>query len=123
MSEKTEVLFNETCPICSREVAQYEKMTTKAELPITYHGISNPNTLADWRISPEDAARRFHVRKDGVTYGGVPAFLVLWEDIPQMRWLARLIRTPGIFWSACKVYDYVLAPVLYRLHVRRQAQD
>ncbi len=102
MSEKTEVLYNETCPICSREVQHYEKLSERAAIPITYHGITNPATLAAWGISPEDAARRFHVRKGGVIYGGIPAFLILWDEIPKTRWIARLVRTPGLHWIACR---------------------
>lgn len=120
MSDQTEVLYNETCPICSREVDHYARMSEESALPITYKGITNPATLADWGITAENAARRFHVRKGGLLYGGIPAFIVLWQEIPQMRWLARLISTPGIHWVACKLYDHAAAPLLYHLHVRRQ---
>lgn len=120
MSENTEVLYNDTCPICAREVNHYARLSEEQALPIRYNGITNPAVLADWGITPEDAARRFHVRKDGLTYGGIPAFLILWDDIPQTRWLARLIRLPGVYWLAVKGYDHVAAPLLYRMHVRRQ---
>ena len=123
MREKTEVLYNETCPICRREVDHYAKLSENAAVPINYHGITNPATLADWGISAEEAARRFHVRRGNVIYGGIPAFLVLWDEIPKTRWLARVIEKPGIFWLACKVYDHIAAPFLYWLHVRRQARN
>lgn len=123
MSEKTEVLYNETCPICSREVDHYAKLSEEAALPITYSGITNPATLAAWGITPEDAAKRFHVRKGGQTYGGIPAFVILWQDIPQTRWLARFVSLPGVYWMANKVYDHIAAPALYWLHRRRQARD
>jgi len=123
MSDQTEVLYNDTCPICSREVDHYAKLSADQALPIRYDGITNPATLADWGITPEEAAKRFHVRKNGVTYGGVPAFVVLWQDIPQMRWLAKLISLPGIHWIASKGYDHIAAPLLYRLHLRRQLRD
>ena len=122
MSQKTEVLYNASCPICSREVDQYAKMSAKEGLPITYDDATDPAKLADWSITAEDAARRFHVRKDGLIYGGIPAFIVLWQDIPQMRWMARLIQLPGVFWLANKAYDHVAAPLLYALHLRRRAK-
>lgn len=122
MKDQIDVLYNDTCPICSREVDHYAKLSETQALPIRYSGITNPATLAEWGITAEDAARRFHVRKDGKIYGGIPAFLILWDDIPQTRWLARVIRVPGIHWVACKGYDHVAAPLLYRLHVRRQAK-
>ena len=79
--------------------------------------------LKDWGITAEDAARRFHVRKSGQTFSGVPAFLVLWQDIPQMRWLARLVRLPGIYGLSVKLYDHLAAPLLYRMHLRRQSSS
>jgi predicted DCC family thiol-disulfide oxidoreductase YuxK len=123
MKDQTEVLYNDTCPICSREVDHYVKLSEKHALPIRYDGLTDPATLADWGITPEDAARRFHVRKNGLTYGGIPAFVVLWQDIPQMRWLARLVSLPGFHWTACTLYDKAAAPLLYRLHLRRQRRD
>lgn len=121
MSNETEVLYNATCPICSREVDHYAKLSARAALPIRYDNATDPAKLADWGITAEDAAKRFHVRKGGQTYGGIPAFIVLWQDIPQTRWLARLISLPGVHWLACKVYDHIAAPLLYGLHLRRQA--
>ncbi len=120
MSEKTEVLYNATCPICSREVDHYAKLSNEAALPITYSDATDPAKLRDWGITAEDATRRFHVRKGGQTYGGIPAFIVLWQDIPQMRWLARLVQRRGIYWIACKGYDHIAAPLLYWMHLRRQ---
>ncbi|MEM7521143.1 MAG: DUF393 domain-containing protein [Pseudomonadota bacterium] len=123
MSEKTEVLYNGSCPICSREVNQYIKISEKAALPIRYDDLSNANALMDWNITAEDAAKRFHVRKGGETYAGIPAFIVLWQDIPQMQWLARLVSLPGVHWAACTVYDHIAAPLLYRMHLRRTSLD
>ncbi len=120
MTEKTEVLFNGECPICSREVNQYARMSEKHALPIRYDDLSDAARLADWGITAEDAARRFHVRKDGQVTSGIPAFILLWQEIPQMRWLAKIINLPVIHWAACTVYDYILGPMLYRFHMSRQ---
>lgn len=119
MTEKTEVLFNDTCPICSREVRHYARLTEQAGLPVAYDPLDQTDTLARWGVDAETAAKRFHVRKDGQVYSGIPAFVVLWREIPQFRWLARLINLPGIHALACATYDWVLAPVLYRMHRRR----
>lgn len=122
MSKETEVLYNASCAVCSREINHYAKLTEKAALPIAYDDLGDHEALERWGIDPDQAARRLHVRKDGQTYAGVPAFIVLWRDIPQYRWLAKVVNTPGIHWAACAVYDYVLAPLLYRLHLRRVAR-
>jgi predicted DCC family thiol-disulfide oxidoreductase YuxK len=122
MSDETEVLYNGSCPICSREVKHYEKLTKQGALPIRYDDLSNGNALSEWGVSAEDAARRFHVRQGGQIYAGVPAFIILWREIPQTRWLARIVGLPGIHWCANRVYDHVLAPLLYAMHKRRMAR-
>lgn len=122
MSDKTEVLYNATCPMCSREVNHYAKLSQMAALPITYEGLSDPDRLRDWGLTADEAAKRFHVRKKGRVVSGLPAFIVLWRDIPQMRGLARLFSLPGVHWLADKVYDHVAAPLLFALHKRREAK-
>jgi hypothetical protein len=37
-----------------------------------------------------------------------------------MRWLARITALPLIHPVTCLVYDRILAPVIYRAHLRRQ---
>lgn len=122
MTNKTEVLYNESCPVCRREVHHYERLSQKAGLAIGYDDLADDTRLAGWGLTPEQAAKRLHVRKDGHIHAGIPAFIVLWREIPQYRWLARLINLPGVHWVACKVYDHILAPLLYRWHLRRQAK-
>ena len=122
MSDKTEVLYNDACPVCRREVKHYARLSERAALPITYDDLGDAAELAKWGITPEDAAKRLHVRKSGQIYAGIPAFLVLWREIPQYRWLARIVALPGLYWLACKIYDHLLAPTLYAWHRRRKAR-
>ena len=119
MGDETKVLYNATCPLCAREVGHYARLSEEAALPIRYDDCTDPVALQAWGITADAAARRFHVRKDGVTHSGIPAFLVLWQEIPRTRWLARLVALPGIRWLATRGYDHLLAPVIYRLHLRR----
>lgn len=120
MTEKTEVLYNGTCPVCRREVACYARLSDRARSPITFDDLGDPDRLADWGISSEQAARRFHLRRNGQLYSGLPAFILLWETIPQTRWLARIFNLPGLHWIAAKAYDHIAAPLLYARHRRRQ---
>lgn len=116
------VIYNDTCPICSREVNQYRRVTDARGAEVLYAGLSDC-ALGVHGLTAEAAARRFHVVKEGQLIGGVPAFAVLWDEIPKLRWLAWLVRRPGINWAAALVYDHVLAPMLYAMHLRRQRQN
>lgn len=123
MDDKVEVLYNASCPVCSREIDHYAKLSARQKLPIGYHDLGSADTFAAWGMTQREAAQRLHVRKDGQVYGGIPAFIQLWREIPQMRWLATVISLPGVHWLACKVYDHALAPLLYRWHLAREGRS
>ena len=121
MKENLTVIYNDTCPICAREVGAYRTATDRRGLNVAYAGLSQCD-LAQFGLTPDAAARRFHVMQDGVLQSGIPAFALLWETMPRLRWLARLVRLPGLRTLAAWVYDWVLAPPLYALHKRRLAR-
>ena len=78
--------------------------------------------LADFGLSEDQAARRLYVVRDGELIAGVDAFLILWRQTPGFSWLARLVGLPGVRQLAHAIYEGVVAPVLFRLHKRRQAR-
>lgn len=117
-TDTLDVIFNDTCPICSREVALYQSRT---EDDVIYHGLSEGD-LARFGLDPETAAREFHVVQDGKLVSGVEAFALLWDRMPRMRWLARLVRLPVVAPIARLVYRRVLAPLLYAMHKRKEAR-
>jgi hypothetical protein len=49
----------------------------------------------------------------------VDAFLALWRVTPGFRWLAAIVGLPGVRQGAGAVYERVLAPLLYRRHLKR----
>jgi predicted DCC family thiol-disulfide oxidoreductase YuxK len=118
----TEVLYNAACPVCSREIDHYAKITENQALQITYSDLNSADTCAAWNISPDQAARRLHVRKGNDILSGIPAFIALWQDIPRYRWLARVVGWPGVRQIATLLYDRVLAPLLYVSHQRRKTR-
>lgn len=123
MTNKTKVLYNASCTVCSREIDHYDRLSQAQALAIQYDDLNDGSRLAEWGLTPDEAARRLHLRKDGQVYGGIPAFIILWQEIPQMRWLARVVSLPGVHGLACVVYDHVLAPILYRWHLKRQQKE
>ena len=91
-------------------------------LPVTYEPLTRCD-LAQYGLTADMAARRFYAFKHGKKFVGIPAFAVLWEDLPAFRWLARLVRFPVIRTIAALFYDHVLSRILYAQHKRRQARQ
>lgn len=113
------VIYNDTCPICAREVAGYKRTVARERLPIAFSGLSDGDH-ARHGLDAEQAAKRFHViADDGRLLSGVPAFAALWSRMPRLRWLARLVRLPIVAPLARLAYDRAAAPALYALHRRR----
>lgn len=121
MTDTTTVIYNGNCPICSREIAAYERYSEARDLPLAFTPLAQAD-LARLGLTPEDAARRIHVLHDGRLVAGVEAFAILWEAMPRFRWLGRVVRWPVVRPVAGLVYDRVLAPILYAMHRRRVAR-
>lgn len=117
MTEEIRILYNDTCPICRREVAVYVAQAEMAGLPLAADPLS---AASDWGMDPDAAARRFHLRHGGQILSGMAAFRVIWARLPGWGWLARATSLPGVAQVADWLYDHVAAPALYRAHRRRQ---
>ena len=118
---ETRVIYNASCPVCSREVDAYRRYADAKALPLRFEDI-HTDDLADWGLTPDDAARRLHVVKGGRLLSGVPAFVALWNEMPRYRWLARLVSLPGVWFLAEFAYERILAPLLHAMHRRRVAR-
>ena len=117
-SAKTTVLYNASCPVCNFEIQHYARYAGRTGLPIRFDDL-NSDARVHWGLDADAAAKRLYVLHEGKLSSGIPAFLVLWAQMPRYRWLAWTFGLPGIFQSDCWIYDFVLAPVIYRLHLRR----
>ena len=117
-SLETCVLYNANCPVCNFEIGHYARYAGHAGLPIRFDDL-NTDARVQWGLDVDTAARRLYVLHDGVLSSGIPAFLVLWAQMPRYRMLGRIVGSPGIRQIAVAAYDHVLAPVIYRWHLRR----
>ncbi|WP_392336438.1 thiol-disulfide oxidoreductase DCC family protein [Loktanella salsilacus] len=115
---KTAVLYNAGCPVCNFEIQHYAQYSGDNELPIQFDDL-NSDARLQWGLDADTAARRLYVLHDGALTSGIPAFLVLWAQMPKYRWLGKVVGLPVIKQFASALYDYVLAPVIYRRHLRR----
>lgn len=120
--DTTEILYNGDCPVCSIEIRHYANLAEQRELPLRFDDL-NSEDLARWGVDADQAARRLHVRHQGEVLSGIPAFLVFWAQMPGYRWVARVVGLPGLRQLASALYDYILAPVLFRCHRMRQRRS
>lgn len=118
---RTRVLYNADCPVCSFEIDHYRARADRDNLDIAFDDLNGPD-LAEWNLSEDQAARRLHVLRDGKVLSGFPAFRALWSEMPHMRWLAALTGLPGLRHGLSWAYDHIGAPVLFRMHRRRVAR-
>lgn len=116
---ETKVLYNASCPICSREIHAYRRYSEARDLPLRFSDLGEAE-LSAYGLTEEMAARRLHVVQNGEVLAGVPAFVALWAAMPRFRWLARAVSLPVVRPIAEIVYERVLAPVLFGMHRRRQ---
>lgn len=115
------IIYNDTCPICAREVGTYRREATAVGAPVAFDGLDTPD-LAALGLTRDTAARRFHAIRDDELLSGVDAFAALWAELPRWRWLSRAVTLPGIRTAAGLIYDHVAAPTLHALHRRREAR-
>lgn len=115
---KTAMLFNANCPVCNFEIQHYAQYAAANDLPIRFDDL-NSDARDQWGIDADTAARRLYVLHEGQLTSGIPAFLVLWAQMPKYQWLGRIIGLPGVKQIASAAYDYILAPIIYRWHLLR----
>lgn len=89
------VFYDGLCPLCSREMDYYR--TRVKDEPVRFVDITAPDFDARrLGLDPERVRRVMHAKVGEDVRTGVEAFVALWQAIPRYRWLARLVRTPGI---------------------------
>jgi len=94
-AKPTTVLYDGSCPICSREIQQYKKGDPQGD--ICWLDVSSPRFVAPIGYTTEALMQRFHViRPDGSIVSGAAAFVHLWEQLPGWRNLASVARLPGM---------------------------
>lgn len=117
----TRALYNGDCPVCSAEMCAYEAYSDKNALPVVFDDL-NKVDLTEWGVTEDAATRLLHVLHDGKLHVGFDAFLILWEQMPRYRLLARIGRLPVLFPMLDWIYANVVAKIIYERHQRRKAR-
>ena len=90
---KPKLFFDGGCPLCRKEINHYIKIDR--EKRVDWIDITQSDALlAAEGLSFAETMRLIHaVDKEGARQIGVPAFLVIWDELPGYRWLAKVVRT------------------------------
>ena len=90
------VFFDGGCPLCRREIAHYRRID-KTQRLCWVDVASEPEALSRHGLSLEAAMAELHVLDgDGHWQRGIDAFLVIWQQLPAYRWLAKIITAVGL---------------------------
>ncbi|OAN74585.1 hypothetical protein A8B78_03925 [Jannaschia sp. EhC01] len=118
--DMTRILYNGRCPICRAEITQYARRADALGAPLVFEDL-HETSLDRWQLTPDAAMRRLHAQlPDGRFVSGIAAFAAIWDHLPRLRWMARAVRLPGVRTVVRLAYDHIAAPVLYKMHLRRE---
>ena len=97
--DKIKVFYNDTCPICKREINTYKLRSNNIE-------------FRDSSLMEDKYNRRMHAYKDGVEYIGAEAFLIVWENTKGFKWLSYLFNNMSVFFVCISLklrafYDFI----------------
>lgn len=122
MSEPTtRALYNGDCPVCDAEMCRYKADAAELDLPIAFDDLTQTG-LDRWGVTEDQATRLLHVEHHGQLFVGFEAMVILWEQVPRMRWIARISRLPGLYQVLDWAYEHIVARWIYLRHKRRKAR-
>ena len=102
------VYYDGGCPLCSREIATYQRARGGGQLRWVDAQACAPQALGP-ALQREAALRRLHVRlPDGRLVSGAAAFVAIWQRLPAFRGLALLARMPGMLGLMEGLYRFFL---------------
>jgi len=92
------VYFDGGCPVCSREVAMYQRQPGADAVQwvdVAHCGLGDLGA----GLTRQAAMARLHLRRpDGSLVSGAQAFTSLWRVLPRWAWLGRVLGAgPGLW--------------------------
>lgn len=89
---KPTMLYDGECPLCRREVNHYIAIDKQQRVEwVNIH--EHPERLRELNLNLAAAMARLHaIDADGQLVRGVPAFMVVWTQLPFYRVLPPIIR-------------------------------
>jgi predicted DCC family thiol-disulfide oxidoreductase YuxK len=119
---KTRVYYNSACPVCNAGIeAERRRLEADGRRPVEWIDVhTHPEAVCEVGASLEAVRERLYVRDAaGRLAIGADAIAALCAETPGQRWLARLLRLPGISALARGSYN-LFARGLYRWNRARR---
>jgi predicted DCC family thiol-disulfide oxidoreductase YuxK len=119
-SHHLQVFYDGSCPLCTREIAFYQRREGADGICWVDVSASNSPEVSPG-LSKDQALSRFHVKTgDGTLVSGGAAFAELWAALPGFRPLGRIFQTSFLVWVLNAAYDAFLKvrPFLQKLAAR-----
>jgi ubiquinone biosynthesis monooxygenase Coq7 len=92
------VYFDGACPVCSREIAMYQRQPGAEHVRWVDVARCSTDELGP-NLNREAALARLHLRRaDGALVSGAEAFTSLWQALPRWAWLGRLLSFRPVLW-------------------------
>ncbi|MBS7664092.1 DUF393 domain-containing protein [Pseudomonas lalucatii] len=113
---KLKVFYNSACPVCKAGIeGQRRRMRADASCPVEWIDVhQHPEAVAELGSELEQVRERLYLKDEsGRLAVGVDAFAALFQRTRGQRWLARLLRLPGLHLLARWGYN-LFARALYR---------
>lgn len=97
-SDSPTLYFDGACPVCSREVAMYQRQPGADGVRWVDVARCEAADLGEG-LTRDAAMARLHWRRpDGSLVSGAQAFTGLWQVLPKWSWLGRLLGSgPGLW--------------------------
>lgn len=89
---KPKLFYDGGCPLCRKEINHYIRIDQQKR--VEWIDITLSKALLDAQgLSFNETMRLIHaIDSTGVKQIGVPAFLVIWDELKGYRWLAKAVR-------------------------------
>jgi predicted DCC family thiol-disulfide oxidoreductase YuxK len=107
-STTTTVFYDGMCPVCSREVRQYQALEVKGRIRwLDLRKIHHDIELHGFTF--HDAMQLLHVKDtQGRLHIGIAAHIAMWSQLPYFRALAWLLqRIPWLTYVLEKIYIFL----------------
>lgn len=86
------IFYDGLCRVCSAEIETYRKM--KGSEAIQFVDITSPDFDSQKEnLDPKLIHQELHAKDpSGATFVGVEAFILIWSQLPHLKWLSRLAK-------------------------------